>query len=438
MDERILWIWLSLRLSAGSRTGEKLLERFGDVDAIYRAERKELAKCDFLGYRLLTALSDKDTSEAESILAWCEKYKVMVIFKGSELYPQPLTTLQNPPIVLYALGKMPAFDTDLFIAVVGTRSMSEYGRGAAYEMGRGLASGGACVVSGLARGIDSTAQIGCLDAGGTTVAVLGCGINVVYPKENRPLMKRIVESGGLILTEYPPNTPPNGSNFPVRNRLICGLCQGTVVVEADRRSGALITARETISQGRDLYAVPGKIHTVGSSGTNKLIKDGAKVALSAFDVLEDYWFLYPHCVNLNGARQEPSPAEITAGVSSIPDQLFERKRKKAKTKSSESESTPSETKEKNVKKERVKIPEDDVFSGAEEETSAEITPSFDISSFTDNERKVYFAMPVNKPVSPDELTECGLSTKEICGIFTFLEIYGAVEASPGGFYIRKL
>ena len=273
MDERLLWIWLSLRISAGSKTGERLLEHFGSIDAIYRAERKDLIKCGSLGYRLLNALSDKDMTEAESILAWCEKYKVMVITKGSELYPRPLTTLQNPPVVLYALGKMPAFDTDLFVAVVGTRSMSEYGRTAAYEMGKGLASGGACVVSGLARGIDSTAQIGCLDAGGTTIAVLGCGINVVYPKENRPLMKRIVESDGLILTEYPPNTPPNGSNFPVRNRLICGLCQGPVVVEADKRSGALITAREAISQGRDIYAVPGRIHTAGSSGTNKLIKD---------------------------------------------------------------------------------------------------------------------------------------------------------------------
>ncbi|MBQ9120908.1 MAG: DNA-processing protein DprA [Clostridia bacterium] len=436
MDERLLWLWLSLKIPAGSRIGEKLLSRFDGIHAIYNGTRKEFAVCEFLNHRYITALSDKDLTEAETILAWCEKYKVTLITKESELYPKTLNTLQNPPIVLYALGKIPDFNSDLFIAVVGTRSMSEYGRVTAYEMGYHLASGGACVVSGLARGIDSTAQIGCLDANGTTVAVLGCGINVVYPKENRPLMKRIVESGGLILTEYPPNTPPNGINFPVRNRLICGLCQGTVVVEADKKSGALITARETIMQGRDLYAVPGKIHTFGSSGTNSLIKDGARVALSAFDVLENYWFLYPHCVNLNGAKrngteinrshsisaesleQTPPSAPPPATVPPAP----------AKDDKAKSKNLPIE--KKNVKVELVE-------AEPEEEIASEITPSFDVSILSEPERKVYYAMTPNKPTSPDELSKCGLSSKVISGALTLLEIYGAIEASPGGFFIRK-
>ena len=434
MDERLLWLWLSLKLPAGSRYGEKLLTHFGTVEAIYQADRKDLVACGFLNHRYITALSDKDMAEAETTLAWCEKYKVMLITKGSEQYPKTLNTLQNPPVLLYALGKIPDFNSDLFIAVVGTRSMSEYGRRTAYEMGYCLAAGGACVVSGLARGIDSTAQAACLDAKGTTVAVLGCGINVVYPKENRPLMKRIVDSGGLILTEYPPNTPPHGGNFPVRNRLICGISQATVVVEADKRSGALITARETIMQGRDLFAVPGKVNTVGSRGTNDLIKDGARIAISAFQVLENYWFLYPHCINLNMAKMVPPSPDRFLTVATRPEEFFDWGDRG--TSESLMEDTLEQPKKKREKKsEKKKEVEEELPVG--EETISEITPSFDFASLSEPERKVYLAMTPNKPVSPDELTGCGLSAKAISGALTLLEIYGAVEASPGGFYVRK-
>ena len=436
MDERLLWLWLSLKIPAGSRVGEKLLSRFGDVQTIYDSERKAFSSCEFLNHRYITALSDKDLTEAENILAWCEKYKVLVITKGGENYPKTLNTLQNPPLVLYALGKLPEFDTNLFIAVVGTRSMSEYGRSTAYEMGYRLASGGACVVSGLARGIDSTAQIGCLDANGVTVAVLGCGINVVYPKENRPLMKRIVDSGGLILTEYPPDTPPNGSNFPVRNRLICGLCQGTVVVEADKKSGALITAREAIMQGRDLFAVPGRVRAFGSSGTNALIKDGANVALSAFDVLENYWFLYPHCINLNAARQSPFHTENAGPDPFLPRELILEN----EAADNNSEPVKSEKKKKSMKStaaQKTAEEKNDPIAEEDDEQVAEITSSFDTSKLSPPERKVYDVMIPHKPMSLDDLSSCGLSTNVIQGALTLLEIAGAIEVSPGGFFTRK-
>ncbi|MBO5110054.1 MAG: DNA-processing protein DprA [Clostridia bacterium] len=438
MDERLLWLWLSLRLPAGSKVGPKLLSHFGGVEAVYESERKRFLACEFLNHRHINALSDKDMFEAESILAFCEKYKVTLITMGSELYPKTLETLENPPLVLYALGKIPNFNSDLFIAVVGTRSMSDYGRVISYGMGYNLAAGGACVVSGLARGIDSTAQTGCLDAGGTTVAVLGCGINVVYPKENRPLMKRIVDSGGLILTEYPPNTPPHGGNFPVRNRLICGLCQGTVVVEADRKSGALITARQAIMQGRDLYAVPGRINAHGSSGTNELIKEGAQIARSALDVLENYWFLYPHCTNLSAAKLAPPSPDRILTVACHPEEGFDW--------GAYSESTPPEMPEPERKKPapartkktvEKKVSEPQLESEEEEPSVSEITPSFDTSRLSPAEQKVYSAMIPNKPMGLDDLAKCGLSSKVITGALTLLEIYGAIEASPGGFYIRK-
>lgn len=442
MNERLLWLWLSLKIPAGSRVGSKLLWHFeNNVDNIYRATRGDYAKCGFLNAQLVTALSDKSLAEAESIVAWCEKYKVFVLTMPEGSYPKTLRDLKNPPLVLYGLGAMPDFDADVFIAVVGTRSMSEYGRITAYDMGRGLAAGGACVVSGMARGVDSTAQIGALDAGGKTVAVLGCGINVVYPKENRPLMRRIVRDGGVILTEYPPNTPPHGVNFPIRNRIISGLCQGTVVVEADQKSGALITARETVMQGRDLYAVPGEIRTTGSSGTNALIKEGARVAITACDVLENYAFMYPHCINMSAAKQclgekygyyfhkkRREEAKRQAPDINLPEENSDTEEKKQAT-----TNKPVPKKEKAQKKpDLVGIPEE-----LEDDSVTEIIPAFDVSILNEEELRVYQFMTVNKPVSADELIACGLKSNRVSVALTMLELYGAVEAHPGGFYIRK-
>lgn len=273
------------------------------MEEIYNAKPEELAELRKynVSSELISLLSDKSTLREENILNWCLNNRITVITKDDEIYPKALRALRDPPTVLYCKGKMPDLNFNLSIGVVGTRKMSDYGKNIAYEMGRGLSAGGATLISGMALGIDGMAMSGALDAGGTTVAVLGCGIDKIYPREHAHLFDRILKKGAVI-TEYPPGTPPAGVNFPIRNRIISGISQGVVVVEADMKSGALITARHAIYQAREVFAVPGQIKNENSSGTNYLIKEGVFVATCAEDVLEKYTFLYPHSVNLQAAQ----------------------------------------------------------------------------------------------------------------------------------------
>jgi DNA processing protein len=202
-------------------------------------------------------------------------------------YPKLLATIDDPPYLLFYRGELPT-DSDLCLAIVGSRKATAYGREVASYLAGGLAKAGAWVVSGLARGIDSNGHRGALDAGGKTIGVLGCGIDVIYPRENRQLFADVAESG-CIISEYPLGMQPLAKNFPVRNRIVSGLCSGVIVVEAGLRSGTQITVDYALEQGRDIYAVPGSIFSPASAGTHRLIRDyGVKLITSAQDVLEEY------------------------------------------------------------------------------------------------------------------------------------------------------
>lgn len=300
-----MWVWYAQRCGIASKFADIIFDypEFGDVEEIYNASREELAALRKynISSELISMLADKSTLREENILNWCAKNKITIITKDDEIYPKALKALRDAPVVLYCKGKMPDLNFNLSIGVVGTRKMSEYGKNIAYEMGRGLSAGGAILVSGMALGIDGMSMSGALDVGGTTVAVLGCGIDIIYPRDHARLFERILEKGAVI-TEYIPGTPPAGVNFPIRNRIISGITQGVVVVEADMKSGALITAKHAIYQAREVYAVPGPIKSDNSSGTNYLIKEGVFVATCAEDILQRYTFLYPHSVNLQAAR----------------------------------------------------------------------------------------------------------------------------------------
>src|SRR5439155_13566721 len=205
----------------------------------------------------------------------------------TEGYPKRLRELDDAPPVLYALGELSAAD-DWAVGVVGTRRATSYGREAATQLSSGLAESGVTVVSGLAHGIDTVAHKAALDAGGRTIAVLGSGLDVIYPYENRQLVRRILDEGvGAVITEYPLGTQPDAMNFPPRNRIISGMSLGVLVVEAGEKSGALITVTFALEQGRDVFAVPGPITSRVSEGTNNLLKLGAKCVTSARDILEE-------------------------------------------------------------------------------------------------------------------------------------------------------
>lgn len=291
------WIWLANACGAGSAIPDSLFERYGeDAEAIYALSEEEIATL-VQKEDVCAALCKKDLEEANEIALYCRRQNIGILALNDPLYPMRLRTIRCKPVLLYYRGALPKIDDQVCIATVGTRRMTEYGKRSGYMISYDLAKGGAIVVSGMASGIDGICHRGCLDGGGHTIAVLGCGIDRAYPAEHRELMQEIILRG-TVITEYKPFTAPIGSNFPIRNRIISGLCQGTLIVEADLRSGAMITAKDALVQGRDVFALPGKVGEQNSFGTNQLIQDGAKMVTNAVDILEEYEYLYPHRISI--------------------------------------------------------------------------------------------------------------------------------------------
>ena len=242
MDNTVYWIWLSLALTIGSESFKRLIGRFDSARDVYDADETELRQ--LLGKRTkdLEAVCDKDLTRASEILEFCQSKSVGILTYSDDRYPEALRRIDNPPVLLYYRGILPDFNSECFVAVVGTRRLSDYGRKNAFEISRGLAEAGAVIVSGMALGIDGVAHAGALSGGKSTVAVIGSGIDVCYPPEHLTLARSIVKQG-CIMTEYAPGTAPDGKNFPRRNRIISGISSSVVVIEGRMRSGSLITAR---------------------------------------------------------------------------------------------------------------------------------------------------------------------------------------------------
>lgn len=263
-----------------------LVGQFGSPQAVLEASRNAL--CSVEGVDEKTARSIKigvDASFVEKQITLAEKKSVRLISFWDDDYPELLKAIYDPPVLLYIKGSLKDLPLRR-IAIVGMRSASEYGRTIAEHFASDLARCGIVVVSGMARGIDTYAHGGCIKAGGKTIAVLGSGLDVIYPPENEKLYCRIAETGAVI-SEFPMTTEPAAKHFPRRNRIISGMSQGTVVVEAGERSGALITAYMALEQGRDVFAVPGSVRSMKSRGTHKLIKEGAKLVERVEDILNE-------------------------------------------------------------------------------------------------------------------------------------------------------
>ena len=296
------WLWLTTAPGLSNRTKLLLLEHFSSPEDVYYAQPDELCLVEGVTKQQAQALADKSLTRAETVLADCAKDGQFIVTMDDAAYPGRLRDMYDPPVVLYGKGSMPLFDEEAAVAVVGTRKCTPYGTGAASQLGYELARQGGLVVSGLAKGIDGAAHQGALRAGGFTAAVLGGGVDVIYPPENRRLYEDIAATG-VLLSEYPPGTEPKGSHFPVRNRIISGLSLGVLVVEAPERSGALITANTALEQGRDVFAVPGPINADTSRGCNQLIRDGAGLVTDASDILREYEGRFT--LDLKEAREEP-------------------------------------------------------------------------------------------------------------------------------------
>ncbi len=293
LENTILWLWLHQKVSLSRSKQHKLLEHFGSIDAIYKAGLSDYAALGILREDEINLLIQKDTEECSFCLENMGRQNIRVVTCDSEDYPKMLRATDDYPTVLYMRGKFIDLNNRFTVAMVGTRKATNYGKTCAHNLAKELSLAGAVVVSGMALGIDTYSHEGALATGCPTVAVIACGVDIPYPRQNASLMKRIMENG-MVISEYPLATLAERYYFPERNRIISGLCHGTLVVEADFKSGSLITAKCAYEQNRDVFAVPGQINSVYSKGTNYLIKDGARVVTCAEDILSYYRLDYPH------------------------------------------------------------------------------------------------------------------------------------------------
>ena len=287
MDKLIYWVWLSQRVSPNNLCIRQLIKEVPDPEIIYNMNEEHLLVLPYLNKVSILKLLDKDLEETKKIIEKCENNNYNIICYSDEYYPERLRNIPDFPIVLYHRGDKFLFDELLCISVVGTREPSGYGIKMAKQIARELAYNNALVISGMAFGIDASAHLGAMSVDKPTVAVLGSGIDDPTPKTNKKLYEYMLYNG-CVISEYPPGARIYRSNYAVRNRIVSGLSLGTVVVEAEEISGSLITARNALNQGRDVFAVPNLADNKKGDGTNNLLRDGAILVTSAKDILEEY------------------------------------------------------------------------------------------------------------------------------------------------------
>ena len=310
--EKVLihWIWFAQLESLSQRQRALLLRRGFDPEDLFYAGKKELEGRQDLDAETIQALINKDLTQSQQIADQCKKKQIGVLTYRDAVYPSRLRNIEDPPAVLYYRGILPDFESQPVIAVVGTRKCTPYGVRTARSMGAQIAACGGLVISGAAAGIDTAAMEGALTTDTPVVGVLGCGVDVVYPRFNRKLYENVA-AHGCLLSEYPPESKPDYWHFPQRNRIISGISNGILVVEAPDRSGALITVRCGLEQGKDVYAVPGNIDAPTCAGSNALLQDGAKPVMSGWDVVSEYEARYPNVV----AKREVSLVKETVNAS---------------------------------------------------------------------------------------------------------------------------
>ncbi len=398
----IHWLWLTTRPGLSDRRKMAVVRCFGDAEDAFYAENYEAV--DGLTADELESLQDKSLREADKILAQCTDKDIHLLTYGDSGYPSRLKNIFDPPLVLYYKGQLPDFESVPVIGVVGTRDASPYGCTAARRMGYQISKCGGLLVSGCAKGIDAMAMGGALQAEGTPVGVLGCGVDVVYPSCNRWLFAEL-ERRGCLISEFPPETPPTKWNFPKRNRIISGLSCGVLVVEAPMRSGALITARQASEQGRDVFVVPGNIDVPGCAGSNSLLRDGAMAALTGWDILGEYQALYPETVGRvedNPVETAPeSPPSMVAQMPVVP------------------------VKERRLKKKKSKKIIDKIKQGSYSDVEKALPP------LSAEEQAVVDQLKQGQRLTDEVIAGCDLPSGKVLSVLTMLQVKGVIQRLPG-------
>ena len=413
MVEYPYWVWLSLALVPGTDTFAKLRSSFSSVKKIYRATEAELVAV--LGERkdgTVKRLMNKSFDRVQRILDFVHTYDIGMLVYDDPKFPQCLRDIKNPPAMLYYKGRFPRFERSFYVSVVGSREHSDYTKRIAFELGYDLARGGTTLVSGMAKGLDSIAMAGALKAGGNVIGVLGSGIDIIYPKEHVYLSK-VIESHGVIVTEYPPGTPPYGSNFPIRNRIISALGNAVLVVGGRDQSGSLITADIAKAQGRPLYALPGNVDDPYCAASDILLREGALPALCADDILVHFKPKFPYSIWLE--RLMPvSKYDVEEELDKL-KVCYTRSERPA------------------VVEPKVEIQPDAIFDQAYEERAIRQTI---INSLSVDERAIYDRVPVGDGVYLDEVVDETYSPQFVFSTLTMLELKGLLKQVPGGRFAK--
>ncbi len=391
----VYWVFIQKVLGQGNPKLVPVVHHFGSVKAFCECHPDDMKQTELLSHYEFGRFCRTTIEECYDIIDQCSNLGYNLITPNDEIYPKRLAQIPNPPAVLYVKGEFPNFDDEVAIAMVGTRKCSENGKSIARELSRRLTEAGAIIVSGGAKGIDCSSHIGAIRAGGKTYAVLGCGINYPYLYENAELRRDITENGALI-SEYPPNQPAGRHTFPIRNRIISGLCLGTVVIEAINGSGSLITVDHALEQGRDIFVIPGEISDPLYEGSNRLIRDGAFAITTPADILYEYNSFYPHKLDLTDASA-PIAFSDPASVDVVPDK-----------------------------------------SRNELNDQTEPQPRTDLSCLSETAKMLYERFLKSNEASFDlSCASEGLTSPQAISALSELEIMGYIKALPGGRYTLK-
>ena len=411
----IHWIWLAHRPGLNDRMKVTLLQHFRDPEDIFFADSEAFNHIEGLTAEAVESLRDKNLIPAEDILEACHREKLHVLTYRDAAYPVRLKNIPDPPIVLYYKGQLPEFDALPVIAVVGTRKASAYGLTIAKRLGYQIGKCGGIVVSGMAYGIDGMAMSGALTAGQKVVGVLGCGADIVYPLSNRALFKD-VEEYGCILSEFPPGTQPAKWTFPKRNRIISGLSNGVLVVEAPEKSGSLITTRLAAEQGRDVFVVPGNIDQPSFVGSNRLLRDGAIMASSGWDILSEYEALYPDKIH-----KEDAPVRQTAYADEVRKAAAQTEKPLPKVAQKAALPRKKTDLKKNLEKKVIDNEQTTSYSDVNT-TQPKLSP---------DEQSIVTALKNGERLVDDVIAETGLTTGKLLAILTMLELKGIIKRLPG-------
>ena len=412
------WIWLAHRPNLTDWLRWQILQKFGTPEAVYFADSYEgIEELTTAGYE---ALQDKNLRESERILETCVNKGLHIMTLQDRLYPDRLRNIPDPPLILYYKGRMPDLDTAPAIGVVGTRRATPYGLQAARRMGYQIGKCGGIVVSGMAWGIDAMAMNGALLGNAPVIGVLGCGADQIYPVRNRTLFAD-TERYGCILSEYPPGTPALAWHFPRRNRIISGLSNGVLVVEAPLKSGALITAHQALDQGRDVFVVPGNVGVAACEGSNRLLREGAGAVGCGWDIVSEYEHLYPDTLREDGTVPEPeTPSQVKVAQ---PRKMPEKRSSGQRNYAEKIQPSPEKSGKAPIPKDKLGI----------DKTAPQ--PYIDINDIlkacNSQEKAIVEVLSHGETLVDDVIAQTGLKPQDVLASMTMLEIKGILQRHPG-------